>query len=130
MLSQLTELNASGLSRRKVDGLVLVSLLDILSSFVFFFIFSRGHHCSASYGLRAVDPHHVVRYLVLLLVDNSYTNSSNKLTRKLRSKKRAKRDGEVVIYRLRCDVTKTATGSCHYDNVIIKDKFLKTAYLD
>ena len=56
--------------------------------------------CSASYGLRAVNPHHVVRYLILLLVDNSYTNSSNKLTRESRSEKRVKRGGEAVIYRL------------------------------
>ena len=61
------------------------------------------------FGLRAVDPHHVVRDLVLLLVDNSRSNSSNKLTRKLYSDKRAKRAGDAVIYRFCCDVKMTAT---------------------
>ena len=65
------------------------------------------------FGLRAVDPHHVVRDLVLLLVDNSHLNSSNKLTRKLYGDKRAKRAGDAVIYRFWCDVK--MTGARLYD---------------
>ena len=61
---------------------------------MFFSLFSRGHHCSASYGLRAVDPHHVVRYLVLLLVNNSHTKSS------LHESHVAKREHNVAARRL------------------------------
>ena len=47
MASQPAELNAGGLGQRKIDKLVIASPLNIL-------LFSRGHQCSASYGLRAV----------------------------------------------------------------------------
>ena len=67
MASQLAELNAGGLGQRKIDKLVLVSLLNIFSSF------QSGHQCSASYGLRAVVL--VPRGLLsgLLLGNSSHT---------------------------------------------------------
>ena len=91
---------AVGLVEGKLMGLLWYQCWIFFLPLFLFSLFSQDHHCSASCGLRVVDPHHVVRYLILLLVDNSYTNSSNKLTQKSCSEKRAKRGGEAVIYRL------------------------------
>ena len=87
----------------------LIGLFWYRSWIIFFFLFSRGHHCGASYSLHAVDPHHVVRWVILLLVDNFHTNSHNKLTRTYVTEREPKRGGNAIIYRLSCDVIMAAT---------------------